>query len=56
MEHLEDHRSTVIDVTQVDRHHRLDTDVRNNFMSLNVTHSGIASPYGKDRKHDCHRS
>lgn len=48
MEHLENHRSTVVEVTQADRHYRLDIDVRNNFMSLNVTNSGIASPNGRE--------
>lgn len=56
MEHLENHRSTVVEVTQADRHYRLDIDVRNNFMSLNVTNGGIASPNGRDRTHGCHRS
>lgn len=55
MDHLEDNRSTATDVTQVDRQHRLDTDGRNNFMILNVTHSGIVSPNRKDRNHGCHR-
>lgn len=56
MEHLEEHRSTVMGIIQVYRHHKLDIPVRKHFMSLAATHRCIASPIRKDGKHTYHRS